>query len=164
MIERLKQQLAMLLLVALAGAAAVAFSYKAYRGFYVAGVASGWPQASAVVIDRSKVDEVFDRQPRATATVRYRYAVDGEEYEGIEQREFAAIAEADELLHGYPVGREFSIYYNPTDPAESVIDVTLSAETFLHLAIGVLAMIGMVTMLWSVIGSCIRGGSEPASE
>jgi hypothetical protein len=159
--ERLKQLGARLLLVLLLGAAAVAFSIKAYHGLRIATVAKSWPTVHAVVTRASKTDENFDRQPRATAVVRYEYRVDGKMYEGVERRDAVPVAEADELLKQYHKNLEFPIRYNPADPTESVIDSTPPGNTYLHIAIAVLAAICTLAMFCSLIMS-LKGDREPS--
>ncbi len=159
MAERLKQLGSILLLTALAAAVAVGFSLKAYNGFHDATVAKDWPVADAVVVDRSMVDEVFDRQPRVTVTVEFDYTVDGIGYSGVEKRDQVSVGEGDELYDPYPIDHQFSLHYNPDDPAESAFDVSLRGNTFLYLIIAIFGVIGTLVMLYTFVDACKNGGN-----
>jgi len=145
--DHLKHLGGILLVTLMVGAAGVAFSLTAYRAIRAATTAKQWPQTEAVIVAQTKKDEVFDRHPRMTTTVRYTYTVDGKKYSGVEKREQASVADAEELLEQYPVDRVFKLHYNPADPDEAVIDTSLTAMTFLYLVIGVVGSITSIAML-----------------
>jgi hypothetical protein len=56
-----------------------------------------------------------------------------------------------ELLGSYPVGKKVDVYYNPDDPARSVLDQRLRFTAFLLPAVGALLTIGTIGAgAWSI--------------
>jgi len=60
-------------------------------------------------------------QPKVT----FIYTIDGKEYRGdrinFSYQSYSDIKEAKEIQGSYPVDKEISVFYNPEDPAESVV-------------------------------------------
>ena len=98
--------------------------------------ALGFATAQATVID-SDVEEI-DGGEDATyrARIRYRYLVAGRELSGDRFRfgfSTGSRSYAKQLVQAYPAGRRTTAYYNPADPAESLLSPGLSAEDFFGL-------------------------------
>jgi hypothetical protein len=106
-----------------------------------------WPQTKGTVV-ASKVSKHTSRSRDSKgrsststtygADVSYKYTVGGEAYtsERISYGDFHGSREgAESLTKKYNVGREVTVYYNPEDAAQSVLEPGTSAGTFLPLLI-----------------------------
>ncbi|HET6884233.1 MAG TPA: DUF3592 domain-containing protein [Pirellulales bacterium] len=67
------------------------------------------------------------------AKLQYRYAVGGREWTGDRYRHSLAALElrhAERIVVAYPTGAKTTVYYNPANPAESLLSPGLAAEDF----------------------------------
>lgn len=67
------------------------------------------------------------RDNNKTAFIEFEYTVDGERYVGTRTRFYQAVlfsgdSEVTKFAEQYPIGSEFTIYYDPADPQRSVIN------------------------------------------
>lgn len=109
-----------------------------------------WPRAPGVVLsssldhDRAADAETQSFQP----IIRYSYTVDGVTRKG--RRLTPGGAEsggegwAREMLARYPVGSATSVYYNPANPDEAVLEASPPPLARGLLALGLLLMLGVV--------------------
>jgi hypothetical protein len=83
------------------------------------------------VIVQSAVEWKWDRHGskftyRPMADIRYRYSVDGREYEGsrlgYRTIELHTEQHAAADCARYPEGKQLKVYYNPENPADSVLE------------------------------------------
>ena len=87
-----------------------------------------WPSVTGAVVN-SYVEEYrdADQSPSYYARVVYQYAVDGELYASQQVsfgivKSYAGQNGASKALQAYPVGKEVTVYYDPADPAEAVLE------------------------------------------
>jgi hypothetical protein len=85
-----------------------------------------WVGAPAVIKDSwwgGGFPSNYDEIPRYNATVCYSYQAGNARYEGsYEWRGFTRKSEADEVVNRYPSGKALEVYYDPEDPALSVLE------------------------------------------
>jgi hypothetical protein len=128
------------------------------------GAAKDWPTTDGVITS-SKIDsntiQTHDRagnlryaetrQPK----VSYSYTVDGKQLEGSRiTREPHADGHGDAKLAAYPVGKTVKVYYDPKDPASSVLELGTSIGGIIFAALGaffVLFSIVLVVVLKFVV-------------
>ncbi len=84
--------------------------------------ASGWPAVEGEVT--KSLLETEHLANTASASIAYRFTVDGHEYEA-SQFSFAVqsamLVHAKRLLVEYPVGRKVQVHYDPSNPSSAVI-------------------------------------------
>ena len=78
-------------------------------------LSASWTRVPAVVL---RIEE----HPKS-ATLRYRYRVGGEDFEGSKFQFMSpgTVPEKSEILAGYEVGREIMVFVNPSKPQQSVV-------------------------------------------
>lgn len=96
----------------------------------------GFPAVEAIVIG-SEVEQI-DGGEDATyrAKIVYRYVVAGQKFSGNRYRHGFSTGDrsnVEKIVQSYPAGRITTAYYNPADPAESLLDPGLSAHDFFGL-------------------------------
>ena len=156
----LKRKGALLLLAAAMGAVTWYFGDQAWNGYRRTVLAGDWIETKAVVTGTSRDDAPAEPssprdRPSVTAVVTYKYAVDGAEHTGEVRKEDLTAADADAFLAKYaPTGRgnrqkarEFNVFRNPGDPAETVLDREFSTWTIFHTAIALFAGLGTLGLL-----------------
>lgn len=101
--------------------------------------AQRWHVTEGVVIE-SKVIGGFDAV--AKPRVSYRYEVDGKSYtsDRISFLLFGDDSHAEQVVAAYPQNRIVTVYYDPTNPAESVLEPRSSTVAILTLVAGVLCL------------------------
>lgn len=127
---------------------------------------SSWPETAGSIVDHdiSKVDisdaDDHGADYRFDPVVKYTYNVEGKVFHGskigINTPRFTMGSKAEQyLLEKYPIGKEISVFYNPSKPADAVIDrgaaaksSMSSAKNIFVVAIGVLLfMVGALAAL-----------------
>lgn len=88
-----------------------------------------WP-TTAGVITRMNVSEHTDRDGSRTKhlDVRYKYAVNGREFEG-DRVGVGTSYDTDAVAQAYPVGKQVLVFYNPEKPADAVLQTGASGTT-----------------------------------
>jgi hypothetical protein len=101
--------------------------------------AAAWPNALGEIVESS-----IDRKIHGsewTARVRYRFTVQGREYES-RQISFkvrsATLAAERKLVAAYPLGRKVRVFYNPKEPSLAVLERNSSYGWLLFVAFGIL--------------------------
>jgi hypothetical protein len=127
--------------VALLGLAGWLFweSYFALRS-------GSWPQAEGRIQSSQVVEELRTRSGKQyRIQVRYTYTVDGKTYTGDRFNNRGNYLEGEQgartAAAGYPPGARCKVSYNPSDPAESVIDSTVTWHTWGKLVLAVIALL-----------------------
>lgn len=70
------------------------------------------------------------------ATVQFRYHVNGREFTGNQYRHWLSAGDhrhAERMAAGHPSGGKTTVYYNPANPAEALLDPGLAAQDFFAL-------------------------------
>ena len=112
--------------------------FSAYK-IFISRNADQWRETKGRIV-KSEVVKVPDHPSQPN--VVYAYEVDGERFAS---NEIAFLnvtggALADETAARYPLGEIVSVYYDPGDPAKSVLEPQLSAVAYFMLAAGVLCL------------------------
>lgn len=108
--------------------------------------AQKWPDAPGVILSTEireyQAEETRPGKPflKYEPVVHYQYQVDGVEYTGNRMR-FGSTqsdaATAQRRADAYHTGQPALVHYNPENPAESVLEVSVSASTLL-LSLGII--------------------------
>ncbi len=146
-----------------------------FLGLRRLGEASGsrkWPTVKGTVLT-SKVEEQLSRHRDESddadapeqvsrtfkATVTYRYVVAEKTLEGArvapDELETSDRSAADDLVRTFPPGAPVDVFYDPADPAQSVLKPGISGASAILPAIGVgLVVLGlsMFGIVWKVSG------------
>lgn len=87
------------------------------------------------VVD-SRIDEIRGETTTYQASVRFNYVVAGREWTGECYRHSLAVLQlrpAEKIVRAYPAGSKTTVYYNPANPAESLLNPGLAAADFFAL-------------------------------
>ena len=111
--------------------------------------AKSWDRTAATVVS-SKVKTHSDSDGNTySAYIAYRYEVDGREYIGdrytFTQGSSSGYAGKAEKVRQHPPGRELTIYVNPADPSESVVDPSPSWGL----------LFGLIPLIFTLVGGGI---------
>lgn len=85
--------------------------------------------------------------------VKYAYQVDGQDYQGDQigfgTPKFSIAKKANAIVVQYPAGSQISVFYNPLDPGEAVLDrVIFRPNAYLVIGVSlILVMLIMISML-----------------
>lgn len=125
--------------------------------------AERWPTAPGTVVS-SQIQEQTriergkgrtDSRAAHTPLVEYAYEINGRSFRGSRILPGAAViydlTTAQGIVDRYRVGQPVSVYYNPADQAESVLETTSAGGRLLLILGGVLAAIGVL--------ACCAGGA-----
>lgn len=136
---------AMLLLLSLVA------GYVCTTLFLAANVSAGWPTTVGVVQEAEVVAVSRGMSARYRPQVRYRYVVEGREYEGTQisrsDAEGSRSADAMRQLQGIAPGQEVRVSYDPANPARSLLRPGAGAAQYAMLALPVLLLATGVAML-----------------
>lgn len=128
-----------------------------------------WPSTTGTVTQVG-VSEVYVSGHKGTSShfeyhpmVYYEYQVDGITYYGNDlaklESSYSSYADAQGYLSRYGVGTVVTVYFNPGDPGEAVLEKTTSTELLLIPLVGLLfASIGAAGLIWSY--RKWRGGAD----
>ena len=113
--------------------------------------AGGWPTtpgriltSDITTVDRLGRDSFLPR-------LRYRYTVDGTEYQGsrLSFRIYTYPHRAILAAYHYPAGDLVTVHYNPAAPDRSVLDLDVGPRPWVHITLGAaLCVIGGGGLLW----------------
>ncbi len=108
-----------------------------------------WPTTQGVVVAVSiKATTDNDGNDTYTPIVRYRYEVNGKTYESQRlafggQTSFSNNFEAEDFLKSYQENAPVTVYYNPANPSEAVLDTSTSSGRSLIFLGGFFVFIGL---------------------
>jgi hypothetical protein len=107
---------------------------------------ASWP-TSPGMITRSEVTHSTDAdgadsyQPKVT----YEYLANNVEYESYTikfgENSYSSRGRAEDIAATYPVGRQVTVYYDPGDPGNSVLEPGVTGGSYIVLGIGVLFVV-----------------------
>lgn len=120
-----------------------------------------WPQAqgevvSSELVQRSRTHRSGKRITVHSAKVNYVYHVDGKPFASHQlkwaDRHGSSQVEAD-MLSQYPAGASVTVFYNPDNPAEAVLQKGISLD---HILIGVFLLGSIGVMGWAMFRNARR--------
>ncbi|MFP3852882.1 MAG: DUF3592 domain-containing protein [Anaerolineales bacterium] len=117
-----------------------------------------WPNTIGRIVDSQvlSAEGAPGEPPTWWLELRYSYELDGEQYQGRRIKSGGPVlvqnkSYVEESAGKYPVGKRISVYYNPDDPSEAVLEKG-SSRGWLFIALGVLIFLSIVAV---TIGSQI---------
>jgi len=129
--------------------------YQSIRSRKKAESSQSWPATTGHITDahvshHTSTDSDGDTSDHYSPKVRYTYPVAGTTYEGDKigfgfQQSFGNASKAQAALTRYPVGGQISVFYDPNNPADAVLERRAGGSN-------VSLMIGIVFL---VIGACL---------
>ncbi len=146
------------------GAIAAWILYTYFQQRRAAGESAGWPATQGKIVlstvmtstTRHRTDSgMWVERTSYFPKVRYEYSVLGKAYTG-ERIAFGAAkghsapADAEKVLARYPVGATVTVYYNPRDPAEAVLEREMRGGAFL-LFVGLAFALSTACLLLSAL-------------
>jgi hypothetical protein len=121
--------------------------YKSVRNRKKADASQSWPATSgqitaAHVSHHTSTDSDGDSSDYYTPKVSYTYQALGQEYQGDKigfgfQVSYGSPGKAQAILASFPVGGQVAVYYDPNNPAESVLERKAGGST-LTLVLGII--------------------------
>jgi hypothetical protein len=97
------------------------------------------------VSHHTSTDSDGDTSDHYTPKVKYTYQAIGQEYEGDKlgfgfQQSFGSQSKAQAALARFPVGAQVTVYYDPNNPAEAVLERKAGGST-LSLVLGIIFIV-----------------------
>jgi hypothetical protein len=124
-------------------------SYWGWTIVQDARASSQWPATEGTVTS-SEVRDTSDAESDSySPKVTYEYQVDEVRYENdtisFGQNAYGSRRKAEGIAAGYPAGSHVTVYYEPGDPSNAVLEPGADAGSFIVLAIGALfTLIGLI--------------------
>jgi hypothetical protein len=144
---------AAILIGALIVFAAVFGGFGTYK-YTVASASSSWPTTQSR-ITASRLDRTGSgSDTKYRPSVSYRYSVQGTDYTGKRIRavsSYTSRGKAESELARYPSGATVTVYYDPADPASSVLVPGVTMGIYLMLAVGVACLVLAIAILVSAL-------------
>ena len=148
----------------LAGAIMLVLSVNGYRDGQVT---ESWPSTTGRILSSSVQNDVdtsrdsngrMRTRTRYEPVVQYEYEIDGRTYQGyrIKAGDYGGAAQrAYAVVNRYPVGAHVSVYHDPADPGQAVLEQGADKTTlYLFGGIGVLfSIIGLGALLFAGVQS-----------
>lgn len=123
------------------------------RNFRQAEASAGWPSVDGRIVVSKEVQRPGRKagRPRVTeAQIEYAYRVGEIEYRGtqVSVGNFRSGRSAAPWLHRYPEGRQVTVYHNPADPSEAVLEPGVpGGGRWLYFGPVLLGLIGLYRLL-----------------
>ena len=121
--------------------------YQSVRNRQKADASQSWPATSGQITEahvshHTSTDSDGDSSDHYTPNVKYTYQAIGQEYEGTKfgfgfQQSYGSSGKAQAALARFPVGAQVTVYYNPNNPAEAVLERKAGGST-LSLVLGII--------------------------
>ncbi len=143
---------------AIAAAAGLLLWRQAWQSWRQAHASRTWPSTQGIIEEAWITISRSSRGPESPFEdkffyphLRYRYQVGGQTYQGERiaagsPTGLSSRAEAEAVLAPYPVGRRVTVYYNPRNPAEAVLEPG-RAESLGMLLLGGLLFLALAAWL-----------------
>lgn len=125
----------------------------AWRGYREARLTAGWPTVQGEIVRVQLRDVgVRDGYRRYEPDVRYVYRVGGLQYTGTRVRAvnpYQKLESAREVIAGMSVGQSRTVYYDPADPAKSLLmPGAVSGEVWMLIAPLLCLAGGVAVVVW----------------
>ncbi len=129
-----------------------------FRGRRKASETYGWPATQGTILTSGvKTSEYWDSDTNLTTytyspAVTYTYTVMGQRYEGRHIWAQGAPGsnsrrKAERIAARYPEGSQVTVYYNPENPADAVLEQGNASGTWVLLVVGITFVIGSLCIL-----------------
>ncbi|NIS81780.1 MAG: DUF3592 domain-containing protein [Anaerolineales bacterium] len=122
------------------------------RLFQLAGQTRAWPSTLGIVKE-SRVHKRFSAgdSTEYQPLVRYTFSYRGQEFESdqifLGAKQFSRPSKALPYVQRYPEGQSVTVYYNPQDPYQSVLETGHSSRIYVVLVSGVV-LIGVAVFIF----------------
>ena len=134
--------------------------YAGVQNTRLAAESSGWPSVEGEIVRSDVVEERTQSQSRAgddrrvyRGAVRYRYRVDGTDYEGdrVSLGEYATEnrADAEAVTRRYPLGRRVPVHYRPGAPDASLLEPGSGGLPWFYAAVGSMFLVAGLLLAWA---------------
>jgi len=143
-------------ILAFAGAG-VFLLVKSFKDRKKAEARQGWPATQGQIIasrisESTSTDSDSDRSTSYSPAVEYTYNVAGQEYKGNKitfgfTQGYGRYAKAQAALARYPLGAQVTVYYDPANPADAVLERKAGGST-------VSLVLGIIFILVSLCLGC----------
>ena len=124
--------------------------YKSFRDRNKAEISQSWPstpgQITEARVDRSRrTDSEGDVDYSYAPAIEYTYQVGGQEYSGHNitfgfRKSSSSHAKAEAALARFPIGGQVTVYYDPNNPGEAVLERKAGGST-LSLVLGIVFLV-----------------------
>ena len=132
----------------IAGGAAIVV--QGFRNVAAARMSESWPTAPGESLS-SEVVRLGTSKNNCTCSIRFRYKVDGEEFESSKVSLFGIWTrkESEQFVEQFPAGKQCDVYYPPDDPQRAVLVPGVYGKNKTHaVCMGLLlALFGLGVML-----------------
>ena len=140
--------------------ASALFTYMGVQNTRLAAESRDWPSVEGEIVGSDVVEERTQSQSRAgddrrvyRSAIRYRYRVDGADYEGdrVSLGEYATEnrADAEAVTRRYPPGRRVPVHYRPGEPDASLLEPGSGGLPWLYTAIGSVFLLAGLVLAWA---------------
>jgi hypothetical protein len=143
-------------ILAFAGAG-VFLLVKSFKDRKKAETSQGWPATQGQIIaarisESTSTDSDGDRSTSYSPALEYTYNVAGQEYKGDKiafgfTQGYGRYAKAQAALARYPLGAQVTLYYNPANPADAVLERKAGGST-------ISLVLGIIFILISICLGC----------
>lgn len=103
-----------------------------------------WPKTEGV-ITQSFMD--WDRERHHFANIKYEFVVNGEKITGFQISAKNVNKSSEELLREYPKGKKVTVYYDPVDPVNSLLEPGYSWQSYQAFVLGIIIILAGIGVL-----------------
>jgi hypothetical protein len=131
------------------------------RNIFLGRKSQNWPTTPGTVLytgmeTYQSRDEDGSLSTTYGATIQYSYEIGGTNFQG-NRRTFTEVKTSSrrrvgQILERYPQGSAVSVYYDPNDPANSVLETGVGWSGYLFLALGVIVFLVGLVGLFGLFG------------
>lgn len=104
-----------------------------------------WPKAEGI-ITQSFMDR--DRHRRHYANIKYSFTVNGQKITGFQISAKEMNKSSEELLKEYPVGKKVTVYYDPDNPENSLLEPGYSWQSYQAFVLGIIIILVGIGVLF----------------
>jgi len=125
--------------------------------------AATWPTTRGIVDGSDVVEDHSSEGTSYTAAIRYQYRVDGRYYESNRIHygfDFHGKRGAKRTLKPFPRGSDVSVYYNPRDPSQAVLETRIIEGGDLFAAMFLTPVNLLMIFCWLGLYNTIRKGRD----
>jgi hypothetical protein len=147
-------------------AAGVFLIYQTIRSRQKAEASQDWPATAGQITEarvsrHTSTDSDGDTSEHYSPIVRFRYQVASQEYEGSKiafgfQQSFGSHAKAQSALARFPVGAQVSVYYDPSNPSDAVLERKAGSST-VSLVLGIIFLVVSLCLGCPALAAVLMG-------